>query len=116
MKDIAISKSLAIAIGWTMNQIDIDGGRVVVAFPHPVTGTEFPWFRRFDYRDPDVIWPIAAKFNCFPCRFAGARWGAWVGEYGQEFFADTPEKAVALAVSNRRVRHESHHPTRRKSS
>ena len=110
--DIEISKALALAIGWEVAVIFED--RCIVETHNNIDRIKFGnWWlkgrRVFDYRDPDVIWPIAAKFDCFPCRFAGARWGAWVGEYGQEFFADTPEKAVALAVSNRRVRHEHHH-------
>jgi hypothetical protein len=51
----------------------------------------------FDYRQHDVIWPIAVQFNCFPwCDGLGDWWASVEG--GKEVSADTPELAVALAV------------------
>ena len=111
MTDIEISKALALAIGWTEDRRDENG----CLDPDVITegalfGQEdgvFVWvdgsmWKRFDYRDPAVIWPIAERYNVFPYalrdrsgKFTG-QWNVLVG--GLESTADTPAKAVAMMV------------------
>jgi hypothetical protein len=94
MTDLEISKALALAIGWTTVDALFYGDAVAV-------GTGSNW-RRFDYRDWNVIGPIAEKFNCFPsCNGLSKTWwpprvvkGKDVGHIMQ----DTPQKAIAMAV------------------
>ena len=75
MTDLEISTALALAIGWLAAYTDgevvyLDMGGVL---PHRV----------FDYRDWNVIGPIAEKYNAFPRQ----QWdGSW-----------TPNKASQLA-------------------
>ena len=103
MTDAEISKALALAIGWTENRRNEDGcpdpDIAVFAFSESPNADEVKvWFdekwRTFDYRDPAVIWPIAKATNNFPSMVAGGLWcSGWSGPS-----AETPEKAVALAV------------------
>ena len=91
MTDIEIDKALALAIGWrktcestkTFWVVEDSGNR-----------------RVFSHRDWNVIGPIAARYNCFPLRLRGGAWEAISrGKYKLRFFnADTPQKAIALAV------------------
>ena len=75
MNDLEISKALALAIGWT-------GGA----------------WKMFDYRDWNVIGPIAERFDAFPKKLASME-GWWADVFGKDArFADTPQKAIALAV------------------
>ena len=102
MNDLEISKALALAIGWEVAVIFKD--KCLVETHNNIDRIKFGnWWlkgrREFDYRDPTVIWPIAAKFDCFPAMFPDGRWGAW--NMGLDHFGETPEKAVALAVINR---------------
>ena len=118
MTDIEISKALALAIGWTEDRRDENG----CLDPDVITegalfGQEdgvFVWvdgsmWKRFDYRDPAVIWPIAERYNAFPNNiwpdWECLRWHpekingnarGWV-----RYTDDTAAKAVALAVIGR---------------
>jgi hypothetical protein len=89
--DIEIDKALALAIGWNGNCVR-NIGEVVILYTK-----RYAW-RVFSHRDWNVIGPIAARYDCFPSRFRnGTRteWGAYSTAYG---FADTPQRAIALAV------------------
>ena len=91
MTDLEISKALALAIGWKrVMPEDILGTGVLQCWVY--TGA---MWREFDYRDPAVIWEIAKRYS-FP--YLAMR-GGWCANKGiSVYFADTPEKAVALAV------------------
>ena len=93
MTDTEISKALALAIGWPESDIDASNSSVHVCFE--VATLEYPpTWRLFDYKIPDIIWPIAKATNNFPSMVAGGLWcSGWSGPS-----AETPEKAVALAV------------------
>ena len=89
MKDLEISKALALAIGWKR------------MLPNPeADGLKQCWvwggdkWRVFDYRDWNVIGPIAQKYVRFPTLTLTNN--KWFAEWG--VFADTPQKAIALAV------------------
>lgn len=84
--DLEISKALALAIGWREDQMYISLAGQIFIRPEK--------FRVFDYRDPTVIWPIAAKYNRFPSRCSSGVWSSnnWFTE------ANTPELAVAEVV------------------
>jgi hypothetical protein len=97
MTNLEISKALALAIGWDeylittyttgnlyVHYVDFDG----------VLGCG----KRFDYRDWNVIGPIAEKYNCFPRKYTvGPKWFV-LSSNGTCRDADTPQKAIALAV------------------
>ena len=88
MTDFETNKTLALAIGWKESQLK-------------VTDAVFVWcghWRVFDYRDWNVIGPIAERYECFP------RWSNFVSGWRTDFSfgvvcpSDTPQKAIALAV------------------
>lgn len=87
-----LSRSLAVAIGYAPEDVRL--------FTWPaIRKCEVRWrgkWRRFDHRDPAVIWPIAEKYNFFPMRWADGTWSA--PKMGGIVNADTAAKAVALAV------------------
>lgn len=93
MTDLEISKALALAIGWPRTSIAIHGDMwevMVLVEPNP-----FGW-RVFDYEDWNVIAPIAAKYDMFPHKSDTQGW--WFPHKHTTVFADTPQKAIALAV------------------
>jgi len=101
MTDLEISKALALAIGWTPFQMDVMRGEVILVR----TGHEFDRVRRtenhwltghrvFDYRDWNVIGPIAARYRMFPQPYMSK----WNVRGWSDTIADTPQKAIALAV------------------
>jgi hypothetical protein len=95
MNDLEISKALALAIGWKDCNVDPDVITIRGAYdPEPEIHC---WhggnWHRFDYRDWNVIGPIAEKFDCFPYKNGGV-WKAC----NHLAWADTPQKAIALAV------------------
>jgi hypothetical protein len=109
MTDLEISKALALAIGWHEHRVRTVGTQCyVVTFStldkfKPECGWPF-WIagRVFDYRDWNVIGPIAAKYNAFP-RKHPLNWWSWYVETAtlpgsSNVTASTPQKAIALAV------------------
>jgi len=93
MTDLEISKALAIAIGWTPSKMNSDTKSLWIL--------ESGRLRKFDYRDPMIIWPIAERYNAFPRRTSES----WMALHrklspgvSHPYYAYTPEKAVALAV------------------
>jgi len=53
-------------------------------------------WRIFDYRDWNVIGPIAEKYDHFPRKSETLGW--WLPHSHVGGFHDTPQKAIALAV------------------
>jgi hypothetical protein len=88
MTDLELNKALAKAIGWREDQIRT----------YPRTGNVYVDYgndgKLFDHADWRVAGPIAERFDCFPCFYQGQR-EAGVPPYGS---ADTPQRAIALAV------------------
>lgn len=87
MNDIEISKALALVIGWNVlnNKYCQDcwvwtGGN----------------WKIFDYRDWNVIGPIAERYRCFPLG-TGSQWASRTGTHVC-MYADTPQRAIAMAV------------------
>lgn len=91
-----INRKLSKAIGWPKRQARIDGDGEVRLLVH-IPGHYGPLWRVFDYRDWRTIGPIAQRYDCFP-RKNGSKWQAYVGHVCIMQFADTPQKAIALAV------------------
>ena len=91
MNDLEISKRLALAVGWPAEDITDN-------FDPPQVFTPLVGWRVFDYRDWNVIGPIAERYKCFP------RWSNFVSGWRTDFSfgivcpSDTPQKAIALAV------------------
>lgn len=93
MTDLEISKALALAIGWksddfcgwVSDQLEIDIGDDKTGDPQ--------WYI-FDYRDWNVIGPIAEEYDCFPSQNYQGQWRTELRHRGE----DTPQKAIALAV------------------
>ena len=99
MTDLEISKALALAIGYAPEETHKgNSGDCYVIMWNAVR--TFMYYRKFDYRDWNVIGPIAEKFDCFPCKVDhGKQWEAYSPELGHmNGYADTPQKAIALAV------------------
>jgi hypothetical protein len=97
MTDIEIDEALALAIGWELVQ----------EFHHVVLVRSFADeircrpARIFSHKDWNVIGPIAAKYNCFPSigyPNSVTPWEALHFDTMQLMRADTPQKAIALAV------------------
>jgi hypothetical protein len=64
MTDLEISKALALAIGHSKAHVSVLGETPAVWVQ---TIPRMAWsIRVFDYRDWDIIGPIAEKFDCFP--------------------------------------------------
>ena len=94
MTDLEISKALALAIGYNETFFFVNKDNAL--FVAWRSGT-YSQFRRFDYRDWNVIGPIAEKYECFPIRTKTDEWFANIFDCNG-FYADTPQKAIALAV------------------
>jgi hypothetical protein len=95
MTDLEISKALALAIGWRPEQM-----RVVGVCDHALILQESEWHtaRVFDYTSWNVIGPIAMKFDCYPEKCCG-EWSAMLANDRLTWVeADTPQKAIAMAV------------------
>jgi hypothetical protein len=100
MTDPEISKALALAIGYKVDRV----------LPRPDYNADIKncWvytgsaWRIFDYRDWSVIGPIAEKFECFPDRYTDDNDEMWwdINHIRKQLYAraDTPQKAIALAV------------------
>ena len=96
LSDLEISKALALTIGWPAPKIHthLYGTGYAVSIIQPDRESAL---RIFDYRDWNVIGPIAEKYNCFPTKMGYGLWDASIA-FGTIYGADTPQKAIALAV------------------
>lgn len=99
-----ISRRLALAIGWKASDgriyQDCKGHECVKIRFYPSSARQdyFVW-RRFDYRDPAVIWPIAERFEAFPrSSITGSVWLCRTSSEHRFEMADTAALAVARAV------------------
>ena len=96
LTDLEINKRLALAIGWKEPQMQ-DGAfncALLICVEVATLSSHAHW-RRFDYRDPAVIWPIAERYDAFPIKTESS-WWAITSE--ASVISDTAAKAVALAV------------------
>ena len=95
MTDAEISKALALAIGYSPNHVHFKYGITWVFRQDDWSG--------FDYRDWNVIGPIAERYDCFPLR-SETSIGQWVTRVrgnrfsGNFIYEDTPQKTIAMAV------------------
>lgn len=91
--DLEISKALALAIGWPASKIHthLYGTGYAVSIIQPDMEAVL---RIFDYRDWNVIGPIAARYRMFPQPYMSK----WNVRGWSDTIADTPQKAIALAV------------------
>ena len=94
MTDIEIDKALALAIGWRdepnkMRVSNVFGLQVWIGY-----------WANFRHRDWNVIGPIAERYDCFPNQVYvnSGQWFSSVGMRGKSSTADTPQRAIALAV------------------
>lgn len=95
MTDLEISKALALAIGWSYDQIFYNASSNIIEIDVA------PYMRVFDYRDWNVIGPIAEKFDAFPTKVSsGAAWAniAYEAPHPTDVLVDTAQKAIAMAV------------------
>ena len=92
MNDLAISKALALAIGWDDEDLCVCGSYLDVRY----FKDGWPW-RRFDYRDWNVIGPIAERYDCFPYQNAAGNWVAAYHRFGA-IACETPQEAIAQYV------------------
>ena len=95
MTELEISKALALAIGWKPEQMRenrLRKGELLVK-------SDYEYFARpFSYADWNVIGPVAERYDLFPMVAAchADQWAIVTDKL--EIFADTPQKAIALAV------------------
>ena len=96
--DLELNMALAQAIGYAFldccyhGPIDLElRDKCVIQVKH-----NGAW-RTFDYRDWNVIGPIAAKYNCFPIKDWMYGWSVDIGNMIIRA-SDNPQKAIALAV------------------
>jgi hypothetical protein len=89
MTDLEINKALALAIGWNLEHLKVTDA---------VFARWDGYWRVFDHRDWDVIGPIAERYDAFPMvtAYHADQWAIVTDKV--EVFADTPQKAIALAV------------------
>lgn len=91
--DLEISKALALAIGWKASDVLLGhAGIMCCVWEGPVHGWQV-----FDYKDWNVVGPIAGRYNCFPTLKSYGLWDASIG-LGTIYGEDTPQKAIAMAV------------------
>lgn len=103
MTDLEINKALALAIGW--READMPTVRTYTGPTSIWICTNDGRWNRFDYRYWSVISPIAERYNAFPSQYQHFMpyEGTWEshavvnGKYAMAR-ADTPQKAIALAV------------------
>jgi len=88
MTDVEISKALALAIGWKGSDLILNHKCFLYCFE----GQEFVGV--FDYKDWNVIGPIAERYDCFPRRIV---FDGWCTKHRSDF-ETSPQKAIALAV------------------
>ena len=101
MTDIEIDKALALAIGWEQTYLSSQGICVYTGRYFDRVKSDGRWrdgMRLFSHKDWNVIGPIAEKYNTFPIEDAFGRWFSAIGTQGKNVSADTPQKAIALAV------------------
>lgn len=99
MTDAEISRRLALAIGWNARALRQCPAIGSIQAKTPLEYARGYVWRRFDYREPSVIWPIAERFDCFPWLVAPNARDPWASKLGLTTeHADTAAKAVALAV------------------
>ena len=95
MTDLEINKALALAIGWKPEQM-----RITDVFGTALILQESEWHtaRTFNYRNWNVIGPIAERYDLFPMVAAchADQWAICTDKI--EVYAETPQKAIALAV------------------
>lgn len=90
MTDQKINRKLALAIGWKPKRIKSSGTAVLVRY------SDYCW-ARFDFRHWHIIGPIAQRYDCFPFFHIG-KWLTYASSIDLTVQADTPQKAIALAV------------------
>jgi hypothetical protein len=94
MTNLEISKALALAIGYPRSYVNVLGEPKQV-WVQTLKG--YAWsIRVFDYRDWNVIGPIAERYNLFPYKASDGLW--FVQNPALFELTDTPQKAIALAV------------------
>ena len=94
MTDIETDKALALAIGWKPEQLW--NRETYLLLPMRFDG--FEHWQRFSHSDWNVIGPIGERYNAFPMEDCLGQWFASIGIHGRNVTADTPRKAIALAV------------------
>lgn len=92
MTDIEIDKALALAIGWKD-----EPNKMRVSELFESLQVWIGYWANFSHKDWNVIAPIGERYDCFPVESVGKnQWASWVD--GPVTYADTPQKAIALAV------------------
>ena len=88
MNDLELSRKLALAIGYREHHAQDHGTNALWVLRNS------NW-KMFDYRDWNVIGPIAQRYDCFPYKWNGFWEPMGTDTY---VYADTPQRAIALAV------------------
>ena len=92
MTDLEIDKALALAIGWKD-----EPNKMRVSELFESLQVWIGYWANFSHKDWNVVGRIAERYNCFPGLGHSPIWFTNVaGHTG--VYADTPQKAIALAV------------------
>lgn len=99
-----IDFSLALAIGYPLKRVRISDSQVQVfngfnCLDGPID--DFGW-QHFDHTSPDVIWPIAEKFDAFPMRFPVGTWWTSIPNCNAP---QNPESSPATATASAVIRY-----------
>ena len=93
--DLEISKALAIAIGWQECDLIVSMGmRGDTPLLSCFHGPHFVGY--FDYKNWNVIGPIAERYKAFPMDSVLFK-GLWYSHLTDEYY-DTTQKAIAMSV------------------
>jgi len=102
MTDTEIDKALALAIGWQQTYLSSQGICVYTGRYFDRVKSDGRWrdgMRLFSHRDWNVIGPIGERYNMFPYRLRiTEERGYWNVFTYKDNVADTPQRAIALAV------------------
>jgi len=103
MTNQEIDYTLALAIGYTPDRVWIS---LILETVYVLNNRarcdgpmDYEGWQLFNHADPEVIWPIAKKFDCFPRRASDSICNWWTLKVADRYFdSDTPERAAARAV------------------
>lgn len=99
MTDLEINKALALAIGYLPEHVKVVDDVILVQ--RALRGNPlYSGLHNFDYKDWQTIGPIAEWFDCFPFQpfKPPAKWAVFALNDYVWVYADTPQKAIAMAV------------------
>jgi hypothetical protein len=97
MKPAEINRRLALAIGYSPDDLFVSSGVPVYVWREPPVSGLKTWLV-FDYMDWNTIGPIAAKYAMFPKRITPRVWLIYRTWMNGDVAHSCPQACIALAV------------------